>query len=112
MKKNGMRPVPPGEILNEEFLKPLVERDLGSNLDFCTWEAFALREIGYGAAVENLVPERFLSRYLPRQRIIGERFGHLDEALVRRHRREIRVMIETEPKIRKWFLDLDTRLST
>ncbi len=23
MKKNGMRPVPPREILNEEFLKPL-----------------------------------------------------------------------------------------
>ena len=23
MKRNGMRPVPPGEILNEEFLKPL-----------------------------------------------------------------------------------------
>ena len=23
MKKNGMRPIPPGEILNEEFLKPL-----------------------------------------------------------------------------------------
>ena len=23
MKKNGMRPVPPGVILNEEFLKPL-----------------------------------------------------------------------------------------
>jgi addiction module HigA family antidote len=23
MKKNGMRPVPPGEILKEEFLKPL-----------------------------------------------------------------------------------------
>jgi plasmid maintenance system antidote protein VapI len=23
MKKNGMRPVPPGEILSEEFLKPL-----------------------------------------------------------------------------------------
>ena len=23
MKKNGMRPVPSGEILNEEFLKPL-----------------------------------------------------------------------------------------
>ena len=23
MKKNGMRPVRPGEILNEEFLKPL-----------------------------------------------------------------------------------------
>jgi plasmid maintenance system antidote protein VapI len=23
MKKNGMRPVPPVEILNEEFLKPL-----------------------------------------------------------------------------------------
>ena len=23
MKKNGMRPVPPGEVLNEDFLKPL-----------------------------------------------------------------------------------------
>ena len=23
MKKNGMRPVPPGEILSEEFFKPL-----------------------------------------------------------------------------------------
>ena len=23
MKKNGIRPVPPGEILSEEFLKPL-----------------------------------------------------------------------------------------
>jgi addiction module HigA family antidote len=23
MKKSGMRPVPPGEILDEEFLKPL-----------------------------------------------------------------------------------------
>jgi hypothetical protein len=23
MKKNGIRPVPPGEILDEEFLKPL-----------------------------------------------------------------------------------------
>lgn len=23
MKKNGMRPIPPGEILNDEFLKPL-----------------------------------------------------------------------------------------
>ena len=23
MKKNGMRPIPPGEILKEEFLKPL-----------------------------------------------------------------------------------------
>ena len=23
MKKNGMRPVPPGEVLSEEFLKPL-----------------------------------------------------------------------------------------
>ena len=23
MKKNGMRPIAPGEILNDEFLKPL-----------------------------------------------------------------------------------------
>jgi hypothetical protein len=29
MKKNGMRPVPPGEILAEEFLKPLGLGSLG-----------------------------------------------------------------------------------
>jgi hypothetical protein len=44
---------------------------------------------------------------LNEQWLIAERFGGLDEGLVRRDRREI----ETEPKIRKWFQDL-TRLST
>jgi hypothetical protein len=28
MKKNGMRPIPPGEILNEEFLKQRVHNQL------------------------------------------------------------------------------------
>lgn len=46
-----------------------------------------------------------------KQRMIGERFGGLDEGLVSRDRRAIREKIETEPKIRKWFQDL-SRLST
>jgi hypothetical protein len=46
-----------------------------------------------------------------KQRIIGERFGGLDEGLVSRDRRAIREKIETTPKIRKWFQDI-VRLST
>jgi len=46
-----------------------------------------------------------------KQRMIGERFGGLDEGLVSCDRRAIREKIETEPKIRKWFQDL-IRLST
>ena len=47
-----------------------------------------------------------------KQRMIGERFGGLDEGLVSRDRRAIREKQsdpgkdETEPKIRKWFQDL------
>jgi putative transposase len=47
-----------------------------------------------------------------KQRLIGERFGGLDEGLVSRDRRAIREKIETEPKIRKWFQDLSARIST
>jgi len=47
-----------------------------------------------------------------KQRMIGERLGGLDEGLVSRDRRAIREKIETEPKIRKWFQDLSTKLST
>jgi hypothetical protein len=46
-----------------------------------------------------------------KQRMIGERFGGLDEGLVSRDRRAIQENIETEPKMRKWFKDL-TRRST
>ncbi|MGH7826578.1 MAG: hypothetical protein ACREQ7_15575, partial [Candidatus Binatia bacterium] len=46
-----------------------------------------------------------------KQRMIGERFGGLDEGLVSRDRRAIREKIETEPKVRKWFHDL-VKLST
>jgi hypothetical protein len=49
---------------------------------------------------------------LERERMIAERFGGLDEGLVSRDRRVIREKIETEPKIRKWFQDLNARLST
>jgi chromosomal replication initiation ATPase DnaA len=43
-----------------------------------------------------------------KQRMIGERFGGLDEGLVSRDCRAIRAKIENEPKIRKWFQDLTT----
>jgi hypothetical protein len=36
-----------------------------------------------------------------KQRMIGERFGGLDEGLVSRDRRVIREKIETAPKMRK-----------
>ena len=47
-----------------------------------------------------------------KQRMIGERFGGLDEGLVNRDRKAIREKIETEPKIRNWFRDLSDKLST
>ncbi len=47
-----------------------------------------------------------------KQRTIGERFGALDEGLVSRDRRAIREKIETDPRVRRWFLELGTRLST
>jgi hypothetical protein len=46
-----------------------------------------------------------------KQRMIGERFGRLDEGLVSRDRRAVRKKIEAEAKIRKWFQDL-SRLNT
>jgi hypothetical protein len=42
--------------------------------------------------------------------MIGERFEGLDEGLVSQDRRAILEKIAIEPKIRKWFQDLDTRL--
>ena len=46
-----------------------------------------------------------------KQRMIAERFGGLGEGSVSCDRGAVREKIETELKIRKWFLDL-TRLST
>jgi hypothetical protein len=46
-----------------------------------------------------------------KQRVIGERFGGLDEGLVSRDRRAIREKMESEPKIRKWVQDLHARLT-
>ena len=62
---------------------------------------------------ERVLVMELLHRYSGlKQRIIGERFGGLDEGLVSRDRRAIREKIETEPKVRKWFHDLSARLST
>ena len=40
------------------------------------------------------------------ERMIGERFGGLDDGVVSRDCKAIREKIETEPMIRKWFQDL------
>jgi chromosomal replication initiation ATPase DnaA len=62
---------------------------------------------------ERALVMEFLHRYSGlKQRAIGERFGGLDEGLISRDRRAIREKIETEPRIRKWFQDLNARLST
>jgi putative transposase len=62
---------------------------------------------------ERALVMELLHRYSGlKQRMIGERFGGLDEGLVSRDRRAIREKIETEPKIRKWFQDLNVRVST
>jgi hypothetical protein len=61
---------------------------------------------------ERALVMELLHRYSGlKQRMIGARFGGLDEGLVSRDRRAIREKIDTEPKFRKWFQDL-VRLST
>jgi hypothetical protein len=56
---------------------------------------------------ERALVMELLHRYSgPKQRMISERLGSLDERLVSRDRRAIREKIETEPKIRKWFQDI------
>jgi REP element-mobilizing transposase RayT len=74
-------------------------------------EAALTKKRGWYRQQRALVME-LLHRYSGlKQRIIGERFGGLDEGMVSRDCRAIREKIETEPKIRKWFQDL-SRLST
>jgi hypothetical protein len=41
-----------------------------------------------------------------KQRMIGERFGNLDEGLVSRDCRAIRAKIKNDPKIQKWFREI------
>jgi hypothetical protein len=74
-------------------------------------EAELTRKRGRHRQERALVME-LLHRYSGlKQRIIGERFGDLDEGLVSRDRRAIREKIGTEPKVRKWFQDV-VRIST
>jgi hypothetical protein len=69
-------------------------------------EADLTRKRGRHRQERALVME-LLHRYSGlKQRMIGERFGDLDEGLVSRDRRAIREKIETTPKIRNWFHDI------
>jgi cell division protein ZapA (FtsZ GTPase activity inhibitor) len=62
---------------------------------------------------ERALVMELLHRYSGlKQRIIGEWFGGLDEGLVSRDRKAIRQEINTEPRIRKWFNDLEDLLGT
>jgi REP element-mobilizing transposase RayT len=47
-----------------------------------------------------------------KQRAIGERVGGLDEALVSRERKTIREKIESDSRVRKWYRDIEARLTT
>jgi REP element-mobilizing transposase RayT len=74
-------------------------------------EADLTRKRGRHRQERALVME-LLHRYSGlKQRVIGERFGGLDEGLVSRDRRAIREKIGTEPKVHKWFQDM-VRIST
>lgn len=64
------------------------------------------RRLRYRSAYrqQRVLVMELLHRYSGlKQQMIGERFGELDEGLVSPDPRAIRVKIETEPKIRKWF---------
>jgi hypothetical protein len=74
-------------------------------------EAELTRKRGRHRQERALVME-LLHRYSGlKQRMIGARFGGLNEGLVSRDRRAIREKIDTEPKFPKWFQEL-ARLST
>ena len=74
-------------------------------------------EVFYGATAADIVSQRFLSCDLPhrygglKQRMIRELFENLDEGLVSRDCRAIRVKIKNDPKIQKWLQEIVT-LST
>ena len=56
---------------------------------------------------ERALVMELLHRYSGlKQRMIGERFGNLDEGLVSRDCRAIRAKIKNDPKIRKWFQEI------
>jgi hypothetical protein len=69
-------------------------------------EADLTRKRGRHRQERALVME-LLHRYSGlKQRMIGERFGNLDEGLVSRDCRAIRAKIKNDPKIQKWFREI------
>jgi putative transposase len=69
-------------------------------------EADLIRKRGRHRQERALVME-LLHRYSGlKQRMIGERFGNLDEGLVSRDCRAIRAKIKNDPKIQRWFREI------
>jgi chromosomal replication initiation ATPase DnaA len=69
-------------------------------------EADLIRKRGRHRQQRALVME-LLHRYSGlKQRMIGERFGNLDEGLVSRDCRAIRAGIKNDPKIQRWFREI------
>jgi REP element-mobilizing transposase RayT len=103
--KGNAKDQPPYRMIQSVDAEALIKRAAGY---FRLREADLTRKRGQHR-LERAVVMELLHRYSGlKQRMIGERFGGLDEGLVSRDCRAIREKIETEPKIRKWFQDLVT----
>jgi hypothetical protein len=113
MKKAVIKGIPKDQPSYRMIQRVEVEAVMKQSADyFRLSEAELTRKRGRHRQERAMVME-LLHRYSGlKQRMIGERFGGLDEGLVSRDRRAIREKMEIEPKIRKWVRDLDTRLST
>jgi putative transposase len=103
MIKGKAKDQPPYRMIQSVDAEALIKRAAGY---FRLDETELTRKRGQHRQERAVVME-LLHRYSGlKQRMIGERFGGLDEGLVSRDRRAIREKIETEPKVRKWFQDL------
>jgi chromosomal replication initiation ATPase DnaA len=103
--KGNAKDQPPYRMIQGVDAEALIKRAAGY---FRLREADLTRKRGQHR-LERAVVMELLHRYSGlKQRMIGERFGGLDDGVVSRDCRAIREKIETEPKIRKWFQDLVT----
>jgi hypothetical protein len=103
MIKGNAKDQPPYRMIQRVDAEALIKRAAGY---FRLDERELTRKRGQQRQERAVVME-LLHRYSGlKQRMIGERFGGLDEGLVSLDRRANREKIETEPKVRKWFQDL------
>ena len=101
--KGSAKDQPSYRIIQSIDAEALIKQAVGY---FRLGEADLTRKRGRHRQERALVME-LLHRYSGlKQRMIGERFGGLDEGLVSHDCKAIREKIETEPKVRKWFQDL------